>query len=52
MKNKVYIASDHAGFSLKEEILKNNKETFEDLGTDSNKRAEDILKLIRSRQQK
>ena len=37
MKNKVYIASDHAGFSLKEEILKNNKETFEDLGTDSNK---------------
>ena len=35
MKNKVYIASDHAGFLLKEEILKANKDKIEDLGTDS-----------------
>ena len=35
MKSKVYIASDHAGFSLKEEILKLSSELFIDLGTNS-----------------
>ena len=35
MKSKVYIASDHAGYQLKEEILKANKHLIEDLGTDS-----------------
>ena len=36
MKNKIYIASDHAGFALKEEILKlSQKESINDLGTNS-----------------
>ena len=36
MKNKIYIASDHAGFALKEEILKLSQEKFfNDLGTNS-----------------
>ena len=35
MKNKIYIASDHAGFELKEKILKANKDLLEDLGTNS-----------------
>ena len=36
MKNKIYIASDHAGFPLKEEILKLSQEkSFNDLGTNS-----------------
>ena len=33
MKNKIYIASDHAGFEMKEEILKVHKDLLEDLGT-------------------
>ena len=40
MKNKIYIASDHAGFELKEEILKANKDLFEDLGTYSKERVD------------
>ena len=40
MKNKVFIASDHVGFSLKEEILKVNKDLIEDLGTDSMQRVD------------
>lgn len=35
MKNKIYIASDHAGFALKEEILKLSNESIDDLGTNS-----------------
>ena len=35
MKNIINIASDHAGFSLKEEILKLKKSDFIDLGTNS-----------------
>jgi len=35
MKNKVYIASDHAGYDLKEEILKLNRDNIEDLGTNN-----------------
>ena len=35
MKNKVYIASDHAGFELKQEILKANKDLLVNLGTDN-----------------
>ena len=36
MKNKIYIASDHAGFALKEEILKlSQEESINDLGTNS-----------------
>ena len=35
MKKKIYIASDHAGFVLKEKILEAKKDLFEDLGTDS-----------------
>jgi len=37
MKNKIYIASDHAGFALKEEILKLSQESIVDLGTNSSK---------------
>lgn len=33
MINDIYIASDHAGFSLKEEILKSNTSNLIDLGT-------------------
>ena len=35
MKNCIYIASDHAGFSLKEEILRLTDINFIDLGTNS-----------------
>ena len=35
MKNKIYIASDHAGFSLKQEILENVDLNLTDLGTNS-----------------
>ena len=37
MGNNVYIASDHAGFSLKEEILKLINLNFVNLGTNSSK---------------
>ena len=33
MKKKIYIASDHAGFDLKKEILKKSNENYIDLGT-------------------
>ena len=35
MKNNIYIASDHAGFDLKEEILKLHNINFIDIGTNS-----------------
>ena len=35
MKNKIYIASDHAGFALKEGILELSQESIVDLGTNS-----------------
>ena len=38
LREKIYIASDHAGFELKEKIcefLKNKQISFTDLGTDS-----------------
>jgi len=35
MKKKIYIASDHAGFNLKEEILKKSNEGYIDLGTNN-----------------
>jgi ribose 5-phosphate isomerase B len=35
MKNKIYIASDHAGFDLKKEILKKSNEDYIDLGTNN-----------------
>ena len=35
MKKNIYIASDHAGFALKEEILKSYNINFIDLGTNS-----------------
>jgi len=35
MENKIYIASDHAGFALKEKILLNHDFNFIDLGTDT-----------------
>ncbi len=35
MKKKIYIASDHAGFNLKEEILKKSNEDYIDLGTNN-----------------
>ena len=35
MKKKIYIASDHAGFNLKEEILKKSKDDCIDLGTNN-----------------
>ena len=35
MKKKIYIASDHAGFNLKEEILKKSNEDCIDLGTNN-----------------
>jgi len=40
MKNKVYIASDHAGFELKEEILKANRGLLLDLGTKNTDRVD------------
>ena len=40
MKNRVYIASDHAGFELKEEILKVNKDLLLDLGTKNKDRVD------------
>ena len=37
---KIFIASDHAGYSLKQEIIKKfSKEKFKDLGTHSNKKS-------------
>jgi len=35
MKKNIYIASDHAGFDLKKEILKKSNEYYIDLGTNS-----------------
>jgi len=35
MKNKIFIASDHAGYELKVEILQYYKDTIIDLGTNS-----------------
>jgi ribose 5-phosphate isomerase B len=35
MKNKIYIASDHAGFDLKKEILKKSNKDCIDLGTNN-----------------
>ena len=35
MKNKIFIACDHAGYELKEEILQHYKDTISDLGTNS-----------------
>ena len=35
MKNNIYIASDHAGFTLKKEILRKNHLKLIDLGTNS-----------------
>ncbi len=40
MNNRVYIASDHAGFELKEEILKVNKDSLFDLGTKNKDRVD------------
>ena len=40
MKNRVYIASDHAGFELKEEILKANRDLLLDLGTKNKDRVD------------
>ena len=40
MKNRVYIASDHAGFELKEEILKVNRDLLLDLGTKNKDRVD------------
>ena len=40
MKNRVYIASDHAGFELKEEILKANRDLLLDLGTKNKERVD------------
>ena len=35
MNKKIYIASDHAGFDLKKEILKRSNEDYLDLGTNN-----------------
>ena len=35
MKKNIYIASDHAGFALKKEILKELNDDFTDLGTNN-----------------
>ncbi len=40
MKNSVYIASDHAGFELKEEVLKVNRDLLIDLGTKNKDRVD------------
>ena len=40
MNNRVYIASDHAGFELKEEIMKVNKDSLFDLGTKNKDRVD------------
>ena len=41
MSNKILIASDHAGFGLKEKLIEQMpKDTFEDLGTNSYKRVD------------
>ena len=40
MKNRIYIASDHAGFELKEEILRANRDLLLDLGTKNKDRVD------------
>ena len=48
MKNKVFIASDHAGYKLKQEILKLSNENIHDLGTNSDESVDypDFAKLL------
>ena len=40
MKKKLFIASDHAGFNLKKEILKKSSEGYIDLGTNNSDSAD------------
>ena len=40
MKKKLYIASDHAGFDLKKEILKKSDEDYTDLGVSNSDSAD------------